>query len=56
MSSEMAVPTLAKGLHVMGKPYNLRRSLLFKEIAILAVPRSPCLQNTLLVTVLKLRR
>jgi hypothetical protein len=30
---------------------NLRRSLLFKEIAILAVPRSPCLQNTLLMAV-----
>jgi hypothetical protein len=33
------------------KPCNLRRSLLFKEIAILAVPRSPCLQNILLMTV-----
>jgi hypothetical protein len=45
------VPALAKGLHVVVKPYNLRRSLLFKEIAILAVPRSPCLQSTLLVAV-----
>jgi hypothetical protein len=33
------------------KPCNLRRSLLFKEIAILNVPRSPCLQNTLSMTV-----
>jgi hypothetical protein len=32
------------------KPCNLRRSLLFKEIAILAVPRSPCLQNPLSMT------
>jgi hypothetical protein len=45
------VPTLAKGLHVVVKPCNLRRGLLFKEIAILAVPRSPCLQNTLLMAV-----
>jgi hypothetical protein len=45
------VPTLAKGLHVVVKPCNLRRSLLFKEIAILAVSRSPCLQNILLMTV-----
>jgi hypothetical protein len=54
MSSDinrLTVPTLSKGLHVVAKPCNLRRSLLFKEIAILAVPRSPCLQNTLLVTV-----
>jgi hypothetical protein len=33
------------------KPCNLRRSLLFKEIVILTVPRSPCLQNTLLMAV-----
>jgi hypothetical protein len=49
--NRLAVPALAKGLHVVVKPCNLRRSLLFKEIAILAVPRSPCLQNTLLMTV-----
>jgi hypothetical protein len=49
--NRLTVPTLAKGLHVVIKPCNLRRSLLFKEIAILAVPRSPCLQNTLLMTV-----
>jgi hypothetical protein len=47
----VAVPALAKGLNVVVKPCNLQRSLLFKEIAILAVPRSPCLQNTLLMTV-----
>ena len=35
----------------MVKPCDLRRSLLFREIAILAVPRSPCLQNILLMTV-----
>ena len=45
------MPTLAKGLHVVVKPCDLRRSLLFREIAILAVPRSPCLQNILLMTV-----
>jgi hypothetical protein len=49
--NRLTVPTLAKGLHVVVKPYNLRRSLLFKEIAILAVSRSPCLPNTLLATV-----
>jgi hypothetical protein len=49
--NRLAVPTLAKGLCVMVKPCNLRRGLLFKEIAILAVPRSPCLQNTLSMTV-----
>jgi hypothetical protein len=48
--NRLAVPTLAKGLHVVVKPCNPRRSLLFKEIAILAVPRSPCLQNTLSMT------
>jgi hypothetical protein len=36
--NRLAVPTLAKGLHVVVKPCNLRRSPLFKEIAILAVP------------------
>ena len=35
----------------MVKPCDLRRSLLFREIAILAVPRSPCLQNIILMTV-----
>ena len=45
------MPTLAEGLHVVVKPCDLRRSLLFREIAILAVPRSPCLQNILLMTV-----
>jgi hypothetical protein len=50
-TNRLAVPTLAKGLHVVIKPCNLRRGLHFKEIAILAVPRSPCLQNTLLMTV-----
>jgi hypothetical protein len=50
--NRLAVPALApKGLHVVVKPCNLRRSLLFKEIAIMAVPRSPCLQNILLMTV-----
>ena len=49
--NRLAVPTLAEGLHVVVKPCDLRRSLLFKEIAILAVPRSPCLQNILLMTV-----
>jgi hypothetical protein len=51
--NRLAVPTLAKGLRVVVEPCNLRRSLLFlfKEIAILAVPRSPCLQSTLLVAV-----
>jgi hypothetical protein len=33
------------------KPCNPKRSLLFKELAILAVPRSPCLQTPLLVAV-----
>jgi hypothetical protein len=47
----LAVPALAKGLHVVVRPCNLRRSRLFKEIAILAVPRSPCLQNTLSMAV-----
>ena len=47
----LTVPALAKGLHVVVEPCNLRRSLLFKEIAILAVPRSPCPQNTLLMAV-----
>jgi hypothetical protein len=42
--NRLAVPTLAKGLHVVVNPCNFRRSHLFKEIAILAVPRSPCLQ------------
>jgi hypothetical protein len=46
--NRLAVPTLAKGLHVVVKPRNLRRSLLFKEIAILAVPRGPCLRSPLL--------
>jgi hypothetical protein len=50
-TNRLAVPTLAKGLHVVVKPCNLRRSLLFKEIAILAVPRGPCLRNPLLTTV-----
>jgi hypothetical protein len=45
------VPALAKGLYVMVKPCNLRRSLLFKEIVILAVPRGPCLRNPLLMAV-----
>ena len=45
------MPTLAEGLHVVVKPCDLRRSLLFREIAILAVPRSPCLQNIILMTV-----
>jgi hypothetical protein len=49
--NRLVVPTLAKGLHVVIKPCNLRRSLIFKEIAILTVPRSPCLQNTLLMAV-----
>ena len=49
--NRLTVPTLAKGLHVVVQPCNLRRSLLFKEIAILTVTRSPCLQNTLLMTV-----
>jgi hypothetical protein len=49
--NRLAVPTLAKGLCVVVKPCNLRQSLLFKEIAILAVPRSPCLQNTLSMAV-----
>jgi hypothetical protein len=49
--NRLTVPALAKGLHVVVKPCNLRRCLLFKEIAILAVPRSPCLQHTLLMTV-----
>jgi hypothetical protein len=48
--NRLAVPTLAKGLHVVVKPCNLRQGLLFKEIAILAVPRSPCLQNPLSMT------
>jgi hypothetical protein len=39
---QLTVPTLAEGLRVVGKPCNLRRSLLFKEIAILTVPRSSC--------------
>jgi hypothetical protein len=33
------------------KPCNPKRSLLFKELAILAVPRGPCLQNPLLMAV-----
>jgi hypothetical protein len=37
--NRLTVPTLAKGLRVVVKPCNLRRSLLFKEIAILAVPQ-----------------
>jgi hypothetical protein len=45
------VPTLAKGLHVVVKPFNLRRSLLFKEITILAVPRGPCLRTPLLMAI-----
>jgi hypothetical protein len=49
--NRLAVPALAEGLHVVVRPCNLRRSLLFKDIAILAVPRSPCLQNILLMTV-----
>jgi hypothetical protein len=49
--NRLTVPTLANGLHVVVKPYNLRRSLLFKEIAILAVTRSLCLQNILLMAV-----
>jgi hypothetical protein len=49
--NRLTVPTLAKGLHVVVRPCNLRRSLLFKEIAILDVPRSPCLQNTLSMAV-----
>jgi hypothetical protein len=49
--NRLAVPTLAKGLHVVVKPCNLRRGPLFKEIAILAVQRSPCLQNTLSMAV-----
>jgi hypothetical protein len=48
--NRLAVPTLGKGLHVVVRPCNLRRSLFFKEIAILAVPQSPCLQNTLSMT------
>jgi hypothetical protein len=39
-TNRLAAPTLAKGLHVVVKPCNLRRSLLFKEIAILTVPRA----------------
>jgi hypothetical protein len=50
-TNRLAVPTLAKGLHVVVKPCNLRRSLLFKEIAILTVPRGPCLRNPLLMAV-----
>jgi hypothetical protein len=50
-TNRLTVPTLAKGLHVVVKPCNLRRSLLFKEIAILAVPRGPCLRSPLLTTV-----
>jgi len=50
--NRLAVPTLAKGLHVVVKPCNLRRSLLFKEIAILAVPRGPCLRNPLLMAII----
>jgi hypothetical protein len=49
--NRLAVPALAKGLHFVVKPCNPRRSLLFKKIAILAVPRSPCPQNMLLMTV-----
>jgi hypothetical protein len=47
--NRLAVPALAKGLHVVVKPCSLRRGLLFKEIAILAVPRGPCLRNPLLL-------
>jgi hypothetical protein len=50
-TNRLTAPTLAKGLHVVVKPFNLRRSLLFKEIAILAVPRGPCLRNPLLIAV-----
>jgi hypothetical protein len=50
-TNRLTVPTLARGLHVVVKPCNLRRSPLFKEIAILAVPRGPCLRNPLLMTV-----
>jgi hypothetical protein len=50
-SNRLAVPTLAEGFRVVVKPCNLRRSLLFKEIAILAVPRGPCLRNPLLMAI-----
>jgi hypothetical protein len=43
--NRLTVPDLVKGLHVVVKPCNLRRSLLFKEVAILAVPRSPWLPS-----------
>jgi hypothetical protein len=49
-TNRLAVPVLAKGLRVVLKPCNLRRSPLFKEIAILAVPRGPCPRNPLLMT------
>jgi hypothetical protein len=40
-ANRLTAPTLAKGLRVVVKPCNLRRSLLFKEIAILtAVPHT----------------
>jgi hypothetical protein len=38
--NRLTVPALAKGLRVVVKPCDLRRSLLFKEIATLAVPRT----------------
>jgi hypothetical protein len=50
VTNRLNVPALAKGLYVVVKPCNLRRSLLFKEIAILAVPRSSwTLPNPLLM-------
>ena len=49
--NRLTVPTLAKGLHVVVKPRNLRRSLLFKETPLRLHPRTFIVSNRPLVDI-----
>ena len=49
--NRLTVPTLAKGLHVVVKPRNLRRSLLFKETPLRLHPRTFIVSNKPLVDI-----
>jgi hypothetical protein len=51
--NRLAVLALAKGLHVVVKPRNLRRSLLFKETPLRLRPRTFIVSNRPLVDIVK---